>query len=824
MTELKIFSQDALFPTAKDLYGLFFEDINRAGDGGLYPEMIRNRAFEDSIPPEEVTLDAEGYSFTSDFGWKAIFNHGEGLTKWVRQNKTPETPVPAWYVAGGAEMELNRGDPLNGKRLAALDVRFGGGEVYNIGYAGIAQEKGKQYRLNLFAKAVDKAGTLRVSVRTEAGETAWQTEVSLKPGAYERFEGAFEAEATGYECRLVLEGDADARLGFVSLMPEETYKGHGLRKDLVELYAGIHPRFVRFPGGCIVEGFTFGTMNRFHNSIGPVWERPSQYLLWHYRTTNGLGFHEFLQLCEDLEAEPLYVCNCGIVCQGRSHEHNFLEGDELKGMLQDTIDAIEYATAPADTPMGALRAAAGHPAPFKMRYIEIGNENNGPLYLERYEYFRRELAARYPEMIFVANTHVEKDGLKTDIVDEHFYSDVNFFAEQLHHYDGYDRKGPGVFVGELAVNVADTGNLRAALGEAMFFIGMERNQDIVKLASYAPMNENIHFAAWAPNLIAFDNHRSYGIPSYYIWKLFGSHRGDRVIRIEEKTPEVYRYASGMPSITGNVGTRFKNTVYNGQKVAPYRHVLGYAVEDGDGYVVKPGDESQAELRYLQYRKQTENCLIILGDDEGSREGRFECDVLPAAGKPLGIGIFSARWEKSWYDKGEEMLQREWDYRFTHPFQWIVENGVSRILDTGYYDWVDLCEPVALALSETAFTHVAYEADAETIRVYVEGKLIQTAKLPHRQKTASVVTETDDEVIVKTVNLSAEAEEMQISLDCEVEDRYRMDVLYGDPEAMNDIDHGTNVCDQSGWRNGAAREFVYCVGPYMASVITLKKRK
>ena len=220
-------------------------------------------------------------------------------------------------------------------------------------------------------------------------------------------------------------------------------------------------------------------MNRFKNSIGPVWERPSQYLLWHYRTTNGLGFHEFLQLCEDLGAEPLYVCNCGLVCQGRSHENNWLEGDALKDMLEDALAALEYATAPADTRYGAMRAAAGHPEPFRMKYLEIGNENWGPLYHERYEYFRKEIKKHYPDMIIVSNTHVEKEGLPTDIVDEHFYSDVNFFAEQLHHYDHYDRKGPGVFVGELAVNVADTGNLRAALAEALFFIGMERNQDIV---------------------------------------------------------------------------------------------------------------------------------------------------------------------------------------------------------------------------------------------------------------------------------------------------------------------------------------------------------
>ena len=823
MTKLKIFTEDTLFPVAKDLYGLFFEDINRAGDGGLYPELLRNRAFEDSIPPEEVTLDENGYSFTSDFGWKAIFNHGEGLTKWVRQNKTPETPIPAWYTCGNAVMNLNREDVLNGKRLAALDVTFNGGEIRNIGYAGIPQEKGKKYRLYFFAKILDGDGKLNIRIETENGEESCRRTVQLSSDEYVKYEAELEAEATGSVCSLYIGGQGSVRFGFISMMPAETYKGHGLRKDLAELYAGIHPKFVRFPGGCIVEGFTFATMNRFKNSIGPVWERPSQYLLWHYRTTNGLGFHEFLQLCEDLGAEPLYVCNCGLVCQGRSHENNWLEGDALKDMLEDALAALEYATAPADTRYGAMRAAAGHPEPFRMKYLEIGNENWGPLYHERYEYFRKEIKKHYPDMIIVSNTHVEKEGLPTDIVDEHFYSDVNFFAEQLHHYDNYDRKGPGVFVGELAVNVADTGNLRAALAEAMFFIGMERNQDIVRLASYAPMNENIHFAAWAPNLIAFDNRYSYGIPSYYIWKLFGSNRGERVLRIEEETPTVYRFASGMPSIVGNVSMRFRNPVWQGEAVKPSHHVLGYAIPEEDGYVIRQGDESQAEMRFLEHRGMTESSLIILGDDEGSRSGTFETDVLPAPGKPVGIGIFSARWEKSWYDKGEEMLQREWDFRFIHPFHWIISDGISRIVDTGYYVWEDLCDPVPLTLSETEYTHLKYEADEQTIRVYVEGKLIQTATLPHRQKTASVVTETDSEVLVKLVNLSEEAEDVELTLDCDVEDKYLLACLNGEAEAMNSISDRTHVCDRTEERTGAAREFIFRAEPWSANVIILKKQ-
>ncbi len=823
MTKLHIHTKNKHFPVSEDLYGLFFEDINRAGDGGLYPEMIRNRAFEDSILPDECTPDGDGYSFTSDFGWRAIFNHGEGLSKWVENNATEYTPIPAWYACGGAEITLNRSDTLNTKRLAALDIDFGGGCVYNIGYAGIAQAQGEAYHFYMFAKAVEGGGTVRVSIESAGGEVYGRQEFTLRTGGYARYDAVFTGGIDAGDCRLCLRGEGKIRLGFISLMPADTYNGHGLRRDIVELYKGIRPRFVRFPGGCIVEGFTFGTMNYFRNSIGPVWERPSQYLLWHYRTTNGLGFHEFLQLCEDLGAEALYVCNCGIVCQGRSSGNNYLEGNALRDMLDDAIHAIEYATAPADTQYGAMRAAAGHPEPFRLHYIEIGNENHGPVYNERYAYFYNELHRRYPDMVFVANTHVEDDGLAVDIVDEHFYSDATFFAEQLHHYDGYDRSGPGVFVGELAVNVADTGNLRAAISEAMFFIGMERNQDVVRLASYAPLMENIHFAAWAPNLIAFDNRASYGIPSYYIWKLFGNHRGRDVVEIEEETPKLFRSAKGMPAILGSVGVRFRNARCNGAPVAPAHNVLGYAEPCADGFTTRPGDDAQANMRMMQRFGLDRQCLIVMDGDEETRSSIFEVEILAQEGKTIGVGAFAGRWQRSWYDMSEEQEKREWDFRFVHPYQWIIENGVSRIVDTGYRPHRDLCAPAPVRLREGEYNDLRMEADEERLRVWLNGEFVQEAALPSRQKTAAVVTSDGDALIVKLVNFSDSAENVEISLDCAVEPEYMLAYLSGEGGTVNSIENPTAVHDREERCTGAAQTFTFAAKPYSANVLTLRKK-
>ena len=210
--------------------------------------------------------------------------------------------------------------------------------------------------------------------------------------------------------------EVTVRFGYSSLIPDDTFLGHGLRKDLVNMLKDTSSRFLRFPGGCIVEGFTKETSMHFYNTIGPEWKRPSHNLMWHYRTTNGLGYHEYLQLCEDLHLEPLYVINCGLTCQGRRGV--LIEGDELTQWLQEAIDAIEYAIAPEDTYWGSKRAAAGHPAPFSMTYVEIGNENLGSEYISRYKFFYQKLKSKFPDIKFIANIHVENEGLDADLVDE----------------------------------------------------------------------------------------------------------------------------------------------------------------------------------------------------------------------------------------------------------------------------------------------------------------------------------------------------------------------------------------------------------------------
>lgn len=533
MSKLKIKTKERRFETARDLYGIFFEDINRAGDGGLYPEMLRNRSFEDSVLPEGYIQQEDGIHVKTVSGWLDEFCNGEGLCRWVKDNNIPETEIPAWYTHN-AKMELELTDTLNEHRDAALRIQFEkDGSLTNTGYCGISVKAGESYSLYLFAKAKEEIG-LDIAIEYQ-GKVLTGNSLVVSGQEYTRYDMKLTAAEDCHEAQLTIsckEG-GEILLGFISLMPDNTYMGHGLRTDLVEKLKGMSPKFMRFPGGCIVEGTTPSTAMRFRDTVGPAWERPSKLFVWHYRSTLGLGFHEYLQLCEDLGMEPMYVCNCGMTCQGRKSV--LLEGEALDEMVQDTLDAIEYAIGSKESKWGRLRASMGHPEPFKMTYLEIGNENWGPDYEKRYNMIYKKVKELYPQIKTIANEHVEKNGCPAECVDEHFYNTTEFFAEHVNYYDDYDRKGPKIFVGEVAVNEGNyMGQLYAALGEAAFLMGIEKNQDIVTLASYAPLFENVNYRAWYPNLIRFNNHQSLGIPTYYVWKMFGQNRGEYVVRSEDE--------------------------------------------------------------------------------------------------------------------------------------------------------------------------------------------------------------------------------------------------------------------------------------------------
>ena len=648
------------------------------------------------------------------------------------------------------------------------------------------------------------------------------------------------AEQTGM-LKLTLratQGPVSARIGFASLMPEETYLGHGLRKDIVEKLADLHPGFMRFPGGCIVEGFSSDTVWRFRNEVGPVWERPSHQLLWHYRTTNGLGFHEFLQLCEDLSMEPMYVFNCGMTCQGRKPV--YFTGKEFDDILQDTMDALEYALGGIETKWGSLRAKMGHPAPFRMTYLEIGNENSGPEYLSRYRICYNAIHVKYPQIRIVANTHVEQDGLPCDIVDEHFYDTAEFFAQNADFYSPYDRKGPKIFIGEQSVNKGWTGKFYGALGEAQFMIGAEQNQDLVELMSYAPLLENVNFMAWYPNLILFTQNQSIGIPSYYVWKLFGTRRGKTVIASEEKTARIRLPYYGGCALLGKYGLQYRNlhwtenrdggdnTVLQSKEChaggdAPSHLLLGHPEEQkDDSVIIRQADEKQVEAACYT-RFLPEDILAIFGSDT-ARSFTFTVSVKRRKDTPILIGLYAGLQPACVYIPDETNPPEKWNAGDIKPLIWKIEDTRSEVIQQEFPKDRILAQKDGLPMGgEDDYVALRAEGDGETVKLYADGALIHEVGLPDFAAMKTVVTETETEILIKGVNMGAEKIPLHILLDCGVERCFREERIDGDPDAENDFVHPDRVSIRTATCFGAGRSFVYEAEPHSVYVLTLTKK-
>ncbi len=510
-------------------YGIFFEDINHAADGGLYAELIQNRSMEDSD--------------TQPVHWNAVHNS---------QSKSV--------------IELTAEDPLNGAHQKSLRVMITAADeqnlagVQNDGYWGINVVKGREYKLSFWAKSDKKyKGVLKALLRSQ-GEVRFLGEVNIPVKLNEKWQKFTTIiKATGNDPKAVFELLANTpgtfQLDVVSLFPP-TFKGreNGMRPDLAHMLADMKPKFMRFPGGCFVEGQQSPeNAFRWERTIGPIEERPGhKNVNWGYRTTDGIGFHEYLQLAEDLGARPLYVVNVGIWHGG------YTPLDSLQSWIDECMNALEYANGDIMTKYGAMRAKNGHPEPFNIEYLEIGNENyNFHLdtnrdqsinYPERYKMFYDAIKAKYPNMVCIGNVESWgtdnpswRNDYPVEMVDEHYYRNPQWFAERFHKYDNYDRNRYKVYVGEYAVTsqFGKVGNLNAALGEAVYMMGMENNSDVVPLNSYAPIFVNENNVAWAPDMIRFNSERCMGTPSYYVQKLFPNNIGTRVIKTTwtEKIPQ-----------------------------------------------------------------------------------------------------------------------------------------------------------------------------------------------------------------------------------------------------------------------------------------------
>ncbi|TKB95228.1 alpha-L-arabinofuranosidase C-terminal domain-containing protein [Pedobacter cryophilus] len=512
-------------PISPTMWGVFFEDINMGADGGIYAELIKNRSFEFYKP----------------------------LMGWAVEGKKSEGDI----------LVLNRqGANTSNPRFLRVNVNEANNiSIINEGFRGMGIKAGLRYDFSFMYRQAKPGVKLYLELLNEKNEVIGKGE-SIPSGSgsnWDKQSVSFNATATAQKAKFKIrfEGNGVVDLDMISLFPSDTWKGRpgGMRSDMVQLLADMKPGFIRFPGGCIVEGHDLATRYQWKKTIGPLENRELIVNRWNtefahrptpdYYQTFGLGFFEYFQLADDIGAEPLPILNCGMACQFNTAE--LVPIDQLQPYVQDALDLIEFANGDVNSTWGRVRAEMGHPKPFNLKMLGVGNENWGPQYLERLKIFTKAIKDKYPNIKLVNSSGTDPDGdrfnllntelrkMNADIIDEHYYRKPEWFLQNVSRYDNYPRNGPKIFAGEYAaqsdkiVSVNNKNNLQTAISEAAFMTGLERNADVVIMASYAPLFAHVDAWQWTPDMIWVDNLQAYGTPNYFVQKLYSTNIGTHVV-------------------------------------------------------------------------------------------------------------------------------------------------------------------------------------------------------------------------------------------------------------------------------------------------------
>ena len=701
------------------LFGIFFEDINNSTDGGIYPELVINRSFEDAD-----TLQHWKFISADQKSSASIFN--------------PE----------GKSFDRPPIIPLNPFNLHSLLLKVNGFfKLENDGYWGMNIVKRNKYTFKLASVVPTTDGfkaSLNIRIVSSDGKELASGELIDFTDTWQYY--SLNLTATGSDPKAHLEisgnGNGILYLDMVSLLPDTTWKNHGLRVDLSEALAALNPTFVRFPGGSWVDGGNISTMYYWKNTIGNIDTRSEIWNLWHYNATNSVGYYEYLQMAEDLGAEPLFCINAGISYR------DVIPMDKMGQWIQDALDAIEYANGPITSVWGSLRAKNGHPKPFNLKYIEIGNENGMAPYAERWKLMADAIHAKYPNIILIANEWAggHPDDPKPAIIDEHYYNNPDWFIWNANQYDKYDRKGPKVFIGEYAVTSnTGKGNLRGAIGEAAWMTGMERNSDIVVMGAYAPLFTNTNNKAWPINLINFDNHRWYGLPSYYVQEMFANNQGTVTLPIKiDNVPAMKPpYSSGFIGLgTWNNSAEFKDL----------------KVVSSDGKILYESDFSK-------------------NIDDWKKTGRGEWSVnngiLMQSAIAPGVTAFVG--DTSWTDytitlkakkitgeNGFQIYFRDHNLRERNRWDLGGYGNSVHMLDIGVTS-----KSISAGIEPGKWYDIKIEIKGSSVKGYLDGKLVQeVGDIRDNVKSLCASASRDDktgDIILKVVNASFKPLKTNISL-------------------------------------------------------------
>ena len=783
------------------MWGAFFEDINFGADGGLYAELVKNGSFEF---PEPM------------LGW---FKISPSLAK---GEITVETEKPVrenspHYV----RIASKAGAPLGISNEGFRGMGIHGGEDYDFA----AQIRIMEGTPKVTVEIVGNDGTTLASGVLKDSSSQWsKAALTLKP------------KDTDDHARLAIfvQGPGTVDVDQVSLFPQKTWKNRpgGLRADMVQALADLKPGFLRFPGGCVVEGSDLSKRYQWKNTIGPVEDRKLLVNRWNYEFKHrptpdyyqsyGLGFFEFFQLCDDIGAQPLPIINCGMACQFNSGE--LCPPDELNTYIQDALDLIEFANGPADSTWGAKRAAMGHPAPFGMKMMGVGNEQWGTQYIERLNLFTKVLKEKHPEISLVSDAGPSPDDerfqflwpkvseLKADIVDQHCYANPLWFLASSDRFDHYDRQGPKVFFGEYAaqsvaiVSTKNRNNLECALSEAAFMTGLERNADVVRMASYAPLFAHVDAWQWVPDLIWVDNLRVLPTANYYAQQMFCRNRGDVVLGVSNTAPVQDLLPKGRVGVgTAKASAEFKDVrVTQGDRTLM---AADFSKDDGKGKWsggdtwqtgggVYRQNDPKANTTSTAGEKTWTDYTLTLKARKLAGDGALVITVLDDGAGSAPSGFWGAGTTSNTASKR------------TLPSRTNCSKRVPGSIEPNR--WYD----VKIVIS------------GAKMDCYLDGKLVQTAEVLHHHVpslfTSAARDEKSGDIILKVVNPGKEAAAATVLLQGaqRVQAGGLAIVLTGNPADDNTFEKPNRVAPKTTTISGILPEFKHTFPPHSFTVLRI----
>ena len=803
-----------------NLYGIFFEEISHAGDGGLYAELVQNRGFEEHVLPSGMTY-RDGKAYAPDAMNYEHRNHRNWNIPWNLEEKK----MTGWRVTGtkatvtGAVIEamtpLHENTP-HAMQLSITKVQKGGKAMLtNTGYWGIGLKQGEKYDLRFYVKSANyKGGITARLVDSATGASLGAASFSSRTlKDWTELTATLISGGTAAKGELTLEFDKPGTLlvDYVSLFPQATFKGrkNGQRADVAQMLVDLHPKFMRWPGGCIVEGATYENRVKWKETLGDPMTRRGEWDLWGYRATWGMGYHEFLQFCEDLHMDAMFVNNAGMSCSVRNGD--FVSSNEdMDAVIQDFRDAIDYALAdPAKNPWAKKRAEAGHPKPFPLKYVEIGNENVGPEYVTHFNYIFKKLKAEYPQLTFI-NTLGHTDRLLEQVpgnymVDPHWYRDPNFFFSNNHLFDDAPRTHD-IYVGEYACNGGvGAGNLLAALSEAAFIMGMERNSDVVKMTSYAPLFENENRRDWPCNLIHINSSEVYGRASYYVQQMAAENRPTYNVHVSETTTE----GEAQPFRAGSIGLgsyatqcEYKNisvTTPDGKvkniSVSDFQTQKGEWKVEGD--IIRQTSNQQLTVAQLPGFSSNHYTLQLKARKTSGSEGFFIYYGLDERGMN-GYGANIGGW-----DNRTTAIQPMQRGRVSD----VLGRRTNQTIETGR--WYD----VKIVVTPTAAT------------LYVDGQEMSVARpaTATRHFCQTGYDEATGELIIKVVNGTNQpySRSFAISGAQNVMPTGRVITLSGDATDENTFEQPTKLAPQTTLFGKFARQFSYEFAPMSFTIMRVK---